>query len=170
MESQYDPNKVQRAANVLRNSCPSADGSSPPSSRDIRQIPPSSLEVVFKVDEGPKVKVGDYRHRRQHGFQRSRGPARHEEPEADRNSVLHLLENLFAQELTTRSKLEEDEERIRQFYQEHGYFHGSRGGSRPSKMQRCRRHEAKHIPLIKPNKPGKRADLDVTSKKASCTT
>ena len=26
---------------------------------EIRQVPPSSLELTFKVDEGPKVKVGD---------------------------------------------------------------------------------------------------------------
>ena len=25
---------------------------------EIRQVPPSSLEVIFKVNEGPKVKVG----------------------------------------------------------------------------------------------------------------
>ena len=59
VEQQYDPNKVQRAANVLREFLSERGRQFATVSPEIRQIPPSSLEVVFKVAEGPKVKVGE---------------------------------------------------------------------------------------------------------------
>jgi len=36
----------------------------------IRRVPPSSLELTFKIDEGPKVKVGESHCGGQHGVQR----------------------------------------------------------------------------------------------------
>ena len=58
VEQQYDPNKVQRAANVLREYLAERGRQFATVNPDLRQIPPSSLEVDFKVNEGPKVKVG----------------------------------------------------------------------------------------------------------------
>ena len=37
---------------------------------ELHQVPPSSLEVTFKVDEGPKVKVGEITFDGQRRFQR----------------------------------------------------------------------------------------------------
>ncbi len=59
VESQYDPNKVQRAANVLKEYLAERGRQFATVEPDVRQIPPSSLEVTFKVNEGPKVKVGE---------------------------------------------------------------------------------------------------------------
>src|SRR5882762_426109 len=59
VESQYDPNKVQRAAVVLKEYLAERGRQFATVEPDLRQIPPSSLEVVFKVNEGPKVKVGE---------------------------------------------------------------------------------------------------------------
>jgi outer membrane protein insertion porin family len=62
VESQYDPNKVQRAANVLREFLSERGRQFATVEPVIRQIPPSSLEIVFEVNEGPKVKVGNIKH------------------------------------------------------------------------------------------------------------
>src|SRR5690348_3789871 len=58
VESQYDPNKVQRAAVVLKEYLAERGRQFATVDPEIRQIPPSSLEVFFNVNEGPKVKVG----------------------------------------------------------------------------------------------------------------
>ena len=58
VESQYDPNKVQRAAVVLKEYLAERGRQFATVDPELRQIPPSSLEVTFNVNEGPKVKVG----------------------------------------------------------------------------------------------------------------
>ena len=59
VESQYDPNKIQRAKVVLQEYLAERGRQFATVEPEIHQVPPSSLEVVFKVDEGPKVKVGE---------------------------------------------------------------------------------------------------------------
>ena len=59
VESQYDPNKVQRAKNVLIDLLAEHGHLSAKVDPQIRRVPPSSLELTFKIDEGPKVKVGN---------------------------------------------------------------------------------------------------------------
>src|SRR5690606_29300081 len=59
VETQYDPNRVQRAANVIREYLAERGRQFATVTPDLRQIPPSSLEVNFRVQEGPKVKVGE---------------------------------------------------------------------------------------------------------------
>ena len=66
------PNKVQRAAVVLKEYLAERGRQFATVEPEIRQIPPSSLEVTFNVNEGPKVKVGHDRHSGQSGLQRSR--------------------------------------------------------------------------------------------------
>src|SRR5882672_11162788 len=58
VESQYDPNKVQRAKNVLLELLAERGHQYAKVEAELRRVPPSSLELTFKVDEGPKVKVG----------------------------------------------------------------------------------------------------------------
>ena len=59
VESQYDPNKIQRAKVVLQEYLAERGRQFATVEPEIHQVPPASLEVVFKVDEGPKVKVGE---------------------------------------------------------------------------------------------------------------
>src|SRR6202049_4257726 len=59
VESQYDPNKVQRARVVLQEYLAERGRQFATVEPEIHQVPPASLEVVFKVNEGPKVKVGE---------------------------------------------------------------------------------------------------------------
>ena len=58
VESQYDPNKVQRAEVVIKEYLAERGRQFATVEPEVHQVPPSSLEIVFKVDEGPKVKVG----------------------------------------------------------------------------------------------------------------
>ncbi len=58
VESQYDPNKIQRAAVVLKEFLAERGRQYATVDPQIEQIPPSSLKVSFVVNEGPKVKVG----------------------------------------------------------------------------------------------------------------
>jgi outer membrane protein insertion porin family len=59
VESQYDPNVVNHAAVVLKELIAEHGHQFATVTPDLKRIPPSSLEVVFNVVEGPKIKVGD---------------------------------------------------------------------------------------------------------------
>src|SRR6266567_1316129 len=51
VESQYDPNKIQRARNVLQEYLAERGRQFATVEPELRQVPPSSLEVTFKIDE-----------------------------------------------------------------------------------------------------------------------
>ncbi len=90
-ESQYDPNKVQHAAVVLKEFLAERGRQYATVEPEIRQIPPSSLEITFNVNEGPKVKVGKIDIEGNDAHQRPRNYSRHEESASHRRSVLHLF-------------------------------------------------------------------------------
>ncbi|HUQ93557.1 MAG TPA: outer membrane protein assembly factor BamA [Bryobacteraceae bacterium] len=158
VESQYDPNKVQRATNVLREYLAERGRQYASVEPEVRQIPPSSLEVVFKIQEGPKVKVGaiDIQGNKFFSDRVVIRAMKNLKPIGIPHSL--LFENLFAKTYDS-TKLEEDKDRVRNFYQEKGYF-----------TARALDHTLAirdvggtgfRIPLFYPNKPGKRADLVV---------
>jgi outer membrane protein insertion porin family len=158
-ESQYDPNKVQRAKVVLTEYEAERGRQFATVTPEIRQLPPSSLEITFRIDEGPKVKVGniDIEGNEAFSYKAVRRAMKNLRPVGIPYSI--FFENLFAKTYDS-TKLEEDMERIRQFYMEHGYF-----------MAKVTDHDVKvrdvggsgfKIPLFYPNKPGKRADIAVT--------
>jgi outer membrane protein insertion porin family len=159
VESQYDPNKVQRATNVLKEFLSERGRQFATVEPEIRQIPPSSLEVVFKVTEGPKVKVGEIEieGNKVFGDRAVRRAMRNLRPVGIPHSI--IFENLFAKSFD-QSKLEMDEDMIRNFYQEHGYF-TARVVDTDVKMRDVGGQGFK-IPVFKPNKPGKRADIKLT--------
>ena len=122
---------------------------------EVKQIPPSSLEVTFNVVEGPKVKVGviDITGNQVYNDRWVISSMKNLRPIGIPHS--RFFENLFAKTYDA-SKLEEDKERIRNFYQERGYF-----------TARTLDHTVKmrdvgggwfRVPLFYPNRPGKRAD------------
>lgn len=159
VETQYDPNRVQRAAVVLKEFLSERGRQYATVEPDIRQIPPSSLEITFKVNEGPKVKVGEINIEGNTVFSDKvvRRAMRNLRPIGIPHSI--LFENLFAKSFDS-SKLDIDEEMIRNFYQENGYFTArvidAKVGMRDVGGKGFR------IPLFKPNKPGKRADINLT--------
>ncbi|HXA48858.1 MAG TPA: outer membrane protein assembly factor BamA [Candidatus Acidoferrum sp.] len=158
VESQYDPNKVQRASIVLKEFLAERGHQYATVDPQIEQIPPSSLKVSFMVDEGPKVKVGkiDIIGNTAKSDKWVISAMKNSKPIGLPHSI--LFENLFAKTYD-RAKLEEDKERIRQAYQDAGYFQAKtleetvdiqhRGG------------KGWRLPLIKMNQPGIAADINL---------
>ncbi len=158
VEQQYDPNKIQRAANVLKEYLSERGRQFANVTPEIRQIPPSSLEVNFRVAEGPKVKVGKIGIEGNQVFndrvvQRA---MKNLKPVGIPRSI--LLENLFAKTYDA-TKLEEDMSRVQNYYQERGYFTARANSEEPT--IRDVGGKGFRIPLFYPNKPGKRADFTV---------
>ncbi|HKW99479.1 MAG TPA: outer membrane protein assembly factor BamA [Bryobacteraceae bacterium] len=158
VESQYDPNKIQRAAVVLKEFLSERGRQYATVEPEIRQIPPSSLEVYFNVNEGPKVKVGniDIQGNKAFSDRVVIRAMKNLHPVGIPHSI--FFEGLFAKTFDS-SKLEEDKERIRQFYQDKGYFTVRVLDSKVT--LRDVGGKGLHIPLLKPNKPGKRADIEI---------
>ena len=121
VEQQYDPNKVQRASIVLKEFLAERGRQYAKVEPTVKQIPPSSLEVNFIVDEGPKVKVGkiDIQGNKVFSTLIVRRAMKNLRPIGIPNSI--LLENLFSKTFDS-TKLEQDKDMIRNFYQEKGYF------------------------------------------------
>src|SRR6266699_3229094 len=59
VESMYDPNVVNHAAVVLKDLVAERGHQFATVTPQLRRIPPSSLEIIFNVVEGPKIKVGE---------------------------------------------------------------------------------------------------------------
>jgi outer membrane protein insertion porin family len=159
VESQYDPNKVQHARNVLQEYLAERGRQFAIVEPDIKQIPPSSLEITFKVDEGPKVKVNSIHFEGNKVFSDRvvRRAMKNLRPIGIPYSI--LLEDLFAKTFDS-TKLEEDQQRIQQFYQDAGYFTAHTTGA---KLNIVDVGGGKfRLPLIKSNKVGKGADLVVS--------
>lgn len=158
VEQQYDPNKVQRAANVLKEYLGERGRQFATVTPEIRQIPPSSLEVNFRVSEGPKVKVGNIGVEGNKVFSDAvvRRAMKNLKPVGIPRSI--LFESLFSKTYDA-SKLEEDMSRVQNWYQERGYFTARATAEDP--VIRDVGGKGFRIPLFYPNKPGKRADFAV---------
>lgn len=159
VETQYDPNKIQRAVIVLKEFLAERGRQFAAIEPQIRQIPPSSLEVTFKVTEGPKVKVGKINIDGNEVFSDKKviRAMKNLKPIGIPYSL--LFENLFSKAFDS-TKLEEDKERIRNYYQERGYFTAKAIDDEVT--MRDVGGGKFRIPLFYPNKPGKRADVTVT--------
>jgi outer membrane protein insertion porin family len=159
VESQYDPNKVQHAVIVLREYLSERGRQFAVVDPQIRQIPPSSLELTFKITEGPKVKVGKLNIEGNEVFSDKvvRRSMANLKPIGIPHSI--LFESMFSKSFDS-TKLEEDKERIRNFYQERGYFQAKAIGHDVN--LRDTGGGGFKIPLIKPNKPGKKADVTIS--------
>jgi outer membrane protein insertion porin family len=156
VESQYDPNKVQRAAVVLKELLSERGRQYATVTPEVKQIPPSSLAVSFVVNEGPKVKVGTITITGNKAFSQREviRAMKNTHPIGIPYSI--VLEDLFAKTYDA-DKLEEDKESVRSAYQDKGYFtakvldatvniHRTGGGGW-------------RLPLLKPNHPGLHADI-----------
>ena len=121
VESRYDPTKVQRAVVVLRELLGERGRQYAKVTPDVRQIPPSSIEIVFNVEEGPKVKVGKLQFE---GNQVMSDKALRRSMKNLRPMGLpysFLFEKMFKKTFDI-GKLEEDKERVRNAYQIEGHF------------------------------------------------
>ena len=159
VESQYDPNRVQRAIVVLKEFLAERGRQYAEVTPEIRQVPPSSLEITFVVNEGPKVKVGNIQITGNKVFSNRAivRSMRALKPYGIPHSI--LFESLFAKTYDL-SKLEMDKEGIRNFYQEHGYFM-ARPLDQTVTIRKTGGPNQFHLPLIYSNKPGVRADITI---------
>src|SRR5580692_12574295 len=115
VESQYDPNKIQRAKVVLQEYLAERGRQFATVEPEIHQVPPSSLEVDFLVDEGPKVKVGEitFTGNDNETDLKVKRAMKNEHDYGIPYSI--FFEELFAKTYDS-TKLEEDQQRIQQFY------------------------------------------------------
>lgn len=158
-ESQFDPGKVQRAKNVLAEYEAERGHQYATVTPQIRQVPPGGVDVIFAIDEGPKVKVGHIIIDGNKAFS-DRDVIRamkNLKPIGIPHSI--LFDDLFARTYDS-TKLDEDSERIRMMYMSKGYF-----------TARVINHSEKVydvygrkflMPLMRSNKPGKRVDVTMT--------
>jgi len=159
VESQYDPNKVQRAKVVLQEYLAERGRQFATVDPEIHQVPPSSLEIVFKVNEGPKVKVGEITFDgNDHMTDRKLIRAmKNLHPIGVPYSI--FLEDLFARTYDS-SKLDEDQQRIQQFYQDNGYFTAHTTGA---KVQVVNVGGGKfRLPLVRGTAIGKAANIHIS--------
>jgi outer membrane protein insertion porin family len=157
-ESQYDPGKIQYAKNVLQEFEAERGHQYATVTPQIRQVPPGGVDVTFVINEGPKVKVGHIWVEGNHAFsQRAVIRAmKNLRPIGLPHSL--LFENIFARTYDS-TKLDEDFERVRQFYQARGYFE-ARVINHDERVYDVYGRGLK-IPLFNPKKPGKRVDVTV---------
>jgi outer membrane protein insertion porin family len=121
VESPYDPAKIIKAEVALKDLLSEHGRQFAQINVQVEQFPPASVGLTFNVKEGPKIKVGRIR------FNGNKHVSNLELRRAMKN--LHpigipksiFLENLFAKTFDA-SKLQEDAERVRDAYQQHGYF------------------------------------------------
>ncbi len=121
VESRYDPTTVNKAVYVLRELLGERGRQYAEITPAVRQIPPASVEIVFNIDEGPKVKVGKvtFDGLDVMSYRNARRAMKNTKPLGIPKSI--VLENLFTRTFDIR-KLEEDKERLRNAYQKRGYF------------------------------------------------
>ena len=120
-ESQYDPTKVTKAKVVLQELLAEHGHQFSDIKVEVRRIPPAAVGVTFIVKEGPKVKVGNikFEGNKKLGSRYLRNSMKNLKPYGIPHSI--FLESLFHRTYDA-SKLSEDAERIREAYQNKGYF------------------------------------------------
>ena len=158
VESQYDPNKIQRAAIVLKEYLAERGRQYATVEPQIEQLPPSSLKVTFNVNEGPKVKVGEIKISGNEAYNQRWVVAamKNLKPYGVPHSI--LFENIFAKTFD-QDKLDEDRERIVQAYRDHGYFTAKTLDETVKIIPKGGR--GWRLPLLKTNSAGIYADLSI---------
>ncbi|MDA0204929.1 MAG: outer membrane protein assembly factor BamA [Acidobacteria bacterium] len=124
VESRYDPTIVQRALVVLRELLGERGRQYAVVEPQVRQIPPSSVEIVFQIEEGPKVKMGkiEIEGNTSLSDRQLKSAQKALKPTGIPKSI--ILENLFAKTFDIQ-KLEADKELMRNEYQINGFFRAS---------------------------------------------
>ena len=120
-ESQYDPTKVKKAEVVLKQLLSEHGRQFATVRSEVRKIPPNAVGLTFVIKEGPKVKVGKIR------FEGNKNiPSRILQTAMKNLKPIGVPHSIFLESLFSKTydatKLEEDTERVRDEYQNRGYF------------------------------------------------
>jgi outer membrane protein insertion porin family len=120
-ESQYDPTKVKRAEVVIKELLAAHGRQFATVRSEVRPIPPAAVALTFVVKEGPKVKVGKiiFEGNKNVKSRELQSAMKNLKPIGIPRSI--FLENLFSRTYDS-TKLSEDAERVRYYYQTKGYF------------------------------------------------
>ena len=156
VESQYDPTRIKKAENAIKDLLSEHGRQFATIRTEIRQIPPAAIGITFVVKEGPKVKVGKIRFQGNTHINTRilRGAMKNLKPIGIPHSI--FLENIFSKTYDA-TKLEEDTERVRAEYQNRGYFKMNVPGEAKTEIHDTG-NKGFHIPLIQAG-PGKAVDI-----------
>jgi outer membrane protein insertion porin family len=121
VESQYDPTRVKRAEDVLKDLLSEHGHQFATIRTEVKTIPPSSVGITFRIKEGPTVKVGKIAFDGNLSLSDRilRNAMVNSKPIGIPHSI--ILENLLPRTFDA-SKLDEDTERVRAAYRQRGYF------------------------------------------------
>ena len=154
-ESQYDPTKVKKAEVTIKGLLAEHGRQFATVKTEIHPVPPAAINITFVIKEGPKVKVGKISFvGNQHVNSRIlRGAMKNLRPLGVPHSI--FLENLFARTYDA-TKLDEDTERVRDEFQNRGYFKVIVSDAQVNIHDTG--HTGFHIPLVEAG-PGKAVDI-----------
>jgi len=155
VESQYDPTKVKKAEVAIKGLLAEHGRQFSTIRTEIRQIPPAAVGVTFVVKEGPKVKVGKIKFEGNKNVKTRvlRYAMKNLRPIGIPHSI--FLEDIFARTYDA-TKLDEDTERVRNEYQNRGYFKVI--VNQPKTEIHDTGHTGIRIPLLQGG-PGKAVDI-----------
>ena len=155
VENQYDPTKVKKAEVTIKGLLAEHGRQFSTVRTEIRQIPPAAVGITFVIKEGPKVKVGKIKFEGNKNVPTRvlRYSMKNLRPIGVPHSI--FLENIFARTYDA-TKLDEDTERVRNEYQNRGYFKVS--VNQPKTQIHDTGHAGPHIPLLQSG-PGKAVDI-----------
>ncbi len=155
VESQYDPTKVKKAEVTIKGLLAEHGRQFATVRTEVRQIPPAAVGITFVIKEGPKVKVGKIRFEGNKNVNTRvlRYAMKNLRPIGVPHSI--FLENIFARTYDA-TKLEEDTERVRNEYQNRGYFKVI--VKDPKTQIHDTGHAGGHIPLLQGG-AGKAVDI-----------
>ena len=158
VESRFDATRIKRAEVVLKQLLSERGRQFATVTVETKPIPPSSVALTFRVDEGPKVKIGDINFDGNKVLSRRRlvRSMRNSRPFGIPKSL--VLESIFSKTYD-KNKLDEDLERIRGAYQDEGYFKAL--VSEPKITSRETGGGVFRIPLLYSNKPGRKVDIAI---------
>jgi outer membrane protein insertion porin family len=155
VENQYDPTKVKKAEVTIKGLLAEHGRQFSTIRTEVRQIPPAAVGITFVVKEGPKVKVGKikFEGNKNVNTRTLRYAMKNLRPIGVPHSI--FLENIFARTYDA-TKLDEDTERVRNEYQNRGYFKAN--VSQPQTQIHDTGHGGARIPLLQGG-PGKAVDI-----------
>jgi outer membrane protein insertion porin family len=156
VESQYDPTKVKKAEVTIKGLLAEHGRQFATIRTEVRQIPPAAVGITFVVKEGPKVKVGriTFVGNKNVRTRVLRYAMKNLRPIGIPHSI--FLENIFARTYDA-TKLDEDTERVRNEYQNRGYFKMNLSGE-PKTQIHDTGHPGAHVPLLQGG-AGKAVDI-----------
>ncbi len=155
VESQYDPTRIKKAENAIKDLLSEHGRQFATIRTEVREIPPASVGITFVIKEGPKVKVGKITFQGNKNVKSRilRSAMKNLRPVGIPHSI--FLENIFARTYDA-TKLDEDTERVREEYQNRGYFKANVGDAKT--QIRDTGHKGPHIWLLQSG-PGKAVDI-----------